>query len=183
MKKLNAKGVDLESLKKGIAEGNIFIYPTDTIYGLGCDATKEEIVEKLKEIKSRDKEKPLSVIAPSFEWISENFIFDYNIKKYLPGAYTLLLKKKNPDFLIWISPNDRIGVRIPANRFTKKIQKSGVPFVTTSVNLAGEPFALKIKDIKQEIIEKVDYVIEEDEQELSGKPSTLIIDGKEMARK
>ncbi len=166
-----------------IIAGKIFIYPTDTLYGLGCDATNETSVNRIKEIKSRDRDKPLSVIAPSVKWITDNFITTQkDISKYLPGPYTLLLKKKDINFLNWISNNDRIGIRIPANKFTEEIQKAGVPFVTTSINLSGEPFALKIEDIKNEIISRVDYVIDSNEK-LSGKPSTLIIDGKELVRK
>lgn len=172
-----------KNLKQEILDGKIFIYPTDTLYGLGCDATNEEAVNKVKEIKSRDRDKPLSIIAPNINWILKNFITtEEEIKKYLPGPYTLLLKKKEINFLNWISPNDRIGIRIPANNFTKNIQESEVPFVTTSVNLSGEPFALKIEEIKKEILEKVDYIIESEEK-LSGKPSTLIIDGKVMERR
>jgi L-threonylcarbamoyladenylate synthase len=167
--------VDSEILK-----GKIFIYPTDTIYGIGCDATNEIAVKKIKQIKSRDGDKPLSVIAPSFEWIENNFIVNLDVKKYLPGPYTLLLKKKDINFLKWISLNDRVGVRIPTNDFTKKIQKSNLPFVTTSVNFSGEPFAISLNDIKKEIRDQVDYLIEG--ENLSGKPSILIIDGLEIKR-
>lgn len=170
-----------KNIKEGILTGKIFIYPTDTIYGLGCDATNEQSVNKIREIKQRDS-KPLSIIAPSFEWIEQNFYFDYDIKQFIPGAYTLLLKKKDPNFLAWISNNDRIGVRIPDHSFTREIQKAGVPFVTTSVNLSGEPFAIDLEDISENIKSQVDYIIISD-QELSGKPSTLIIDGQVMERK
>jgi L-threonylcarbamoyladenylate synthase len=174
--------IDIKNLSKEILAGKLFIYPTDTIYGIGCDATNEASVNKIKEIKGRDKDKPLSIIAPNFKWIEEKFIVDVDLNKYLPGAYTIILKRKNPEFLKWISSNDSIGIRIPANKFTKEIQKAGKPFVTTSVNLSGEPFALKIEDVKKEILEKMDYVIPADEM-LSGRPSTLIINGKEMQRK
>lgn len=174
-----------EDIAKAIREGKIFIYPTDTIYGIGCDAENKESVEKIKEIKGRDN-KPFSVIAPSPTWIEENLVINegLNISKYLPGPYTLILKKKNPNFLNWVSNTGSLGVRIPAHYFTEIIQKAGVPFITTSVNFSGEPFALKIEDIKKEIIDKVDYVIEaEENEELGGKPSTLIINGKEVVRK
>jgi len=170
-----------QNLIQEIKAGKVFIYPTDTIYGIGCDATNENSVNKIKEIKSRDKDKPLSVIAPSLDWIKENFIVDLELQKYLPGPYTIILKKKDPMFLKWISSGDSIGIRIPANDFTRQIQKSGVPFVTTSVNLSGEPFALSLTDINPEIKEKIDYIIETKEK-LSGKPSTLIIQGKEINR-
>jgi L-threonylcarbamoyladenylate synthase len=173
-----------KNFQKEILAGKIFIYPTDTLYGLGCDATNQQAVEKIKEIKSRDRDKPLSIIAPSLNWIKENLLIESNleINKYLPGPYTILLKKKDPNFLSHISNNDSIGVRIPAHPITQEIQKAGVPFVTTSVNLAGEPFATNLKEIKQEITEKVDFIIES-QIPLSGKPSTLIKDGKELERR
>ena len=178
--------MEFEKLKTEILAGKIFIYPTDTIYGLGCDATNTESVEKIKKLKERDREKPLSIIAPSITWIKKNLIIEegLDIKKYLPGPYTLLLKKKDINFMNHVSSNTKLGVRIPNNKFCRDIMKIGIPFITTSVNLSGEPFALKISDINPEILKSVDYIIEaEKESELSGKPSTLIIDGKEMERR
>ncbi len=165
-----------------IKQGKIFIYPTDTIYGLGCDATNEESVEKIKKIKERDRDKPLSIIAPSFEWINQNCHVDVDadLHKYLPGPYTIILKKKDPDFLKHISSTDTIGIRIPDCDFTKQIQEAGVPFISTSVNLSGQPFAKSVNEISQEIKSNVDVIV--DEGELNGKPSTLIIGGKEVER-
>ncbi len=168
-----------KQLNLAVLSGKIFIYPTDTIYGLGCNALLQESVDNIKEIKKRDN-KPFSIIAPSFEWIEENCIVDVELKKYLPGPYTIILKKKNKDFLPGVSDTDSLGVRIPNNAFCKKIQKTGIPFITTSVNLAGEPFAAKISEIKEEIKNKVDIII--DEGELNGMPSTLIVNGKEVKR-
>ena len=71
------------NLIQEILSGKIFIYPTDAIYGLGCNAENIDAVNKIKEIKQRDKDKPLSVIAPSIDWIKENLIVDYNLNKYL----------------------------------------------------------------------------------------------------
>ena len=173
-----------QNLKQEILAGKIFIYPTDTIYGIGCDANNLDSVEKIKQIKERDKDKPLSIIAPNIDWIKENFITNYKeLNNYLPGPFTLLLKKKNPNFLNHVSSNDRIGIRIPNNKFTKYIQEAGVPFITTSVNLSGEPPAIKLEDIPEKIKNKVDFIIESQEENLSGKPSTLIIDGKILERK
>jgi len=171
--------LSIMNLKKEILAGKIFIYPTDTVYGLGCNALDKASVTKLKEIKKRDKEKPVSVIAPSINWIQENCIVDCELKKYLPGQYTLILKKKQESFLSWIS-GETLGVRIPNHEFTRKLQKTGIPFVTTSVNISGEKPANKVEDIPKEILEEVDYVI--DYGELSGKPSTLVIEGKEINR-
>ncbi|VVB78028.1 Threonylcarbamoyl-AMP synthase [uncultured archaeon] len=171
---------DKEKLIRSMQKGKIFIYPTDTIYGIGCNAENKAAVEKIKEIKERDAARPLSLIAPSIGWIKEHLIIDCEIDKYLPGPYTLLLKKKDPKFLSHVSGNEMIGVRIPDHEFTKIIQEANIPFITTSVNLAGEPFITKISDTPPEILEGVDHVI--DYGELNGKPSTFIVGGKEVKR-
>jgi len=170
----------MDKTVKHILEGNIFIYPTDTIYGIGCNAEDKIAVEKIKNIKERDRDKPLSVIAPGFEWIQKNCFVDVDLKKYLPGPYTIILRKKNPVFLNHVSNTEFIGVRIPACNFSQNVKKAGVPFITTSVNISGEPFALNIEDVPKQILDKVDFII--DEGELNGSPSILIKDGKEIKR-
>jgi len=174
---MNEKEI-VEKIKKG----KIFIYPTDTIYGIGCDASNASAVDKVKEIKVRDKDRPLSVIAPSVDWIKEHCIVDsgLNLDNYLPGAYTVILKKKDPEFLKSVSAGDSLGVRIPDSEFCDLIRSSGLAFVTTSVNLSGEPFAVEIEEVSPDILEKVDVVI--DEGRLSGKPSILVMGGKEVER-
>jgi L-threonylcarbamoyladenylate synthase len=174
--------MEIKKLKQEILSGKIFIYPTDTIYGLGCDATNIEAVNKIKEIKGRDRDKPLSVIAPSIEWINEHLIVDVDLNGYLPGPFTIILKKKEASFLDHVAKGETLGVRIPANKFTKEIQYAGVPFITTSVNLSGEPAVHSIKKVKPEIQSKVDHLIYS-KQRMSGKPSTLIINGKPLERK
>ena len=161
-------------------KNEIFIYPTDTIYGLGCDATNKKLVKKTRNIKNRDN-KSFSVIAPSVQWILDNFkVEKFLIEKYLPGPYTLLLEKKDKDFLSSVSDNNFIGIRIPNCKFTKVIQDLKVPVVTTSVNLSGQSPANSINEIDNKIFDKVDIVI--DAGKLSGKPSILIKEGQEIKR-
>ncbi len=167
-------------MREKILAGKVFIYPTDTVYGLGCDAENVDAVEKIRKIKKREKDKPMSVIAPSFDWIKRNLIVDVKMMEYLPGAYTLVLKKKNKDFLKHVSSGDSLGVRIPDCDFTGEIQKSGKPFVTTSVNLSGKKPANSIKDIDKDIICQVDEVI--DAGELGGRVSGLVIGGEVVER-
>jgi L-threonylcarbamoyladenylate synthase len=169
-------GEIFERLKK-----EIFIYPTDTIYGIGCDATDKKLVGEIRKIKKRTK-KPFSVIAPSKKWILKNFKVNKEyLDKYLPGAYTLILEKKKKNFLNWISDNNFVGVRIPLHRFTKVLQKLKFPIVTTSVNISGERFANSVKELDKRILKKVYLII--DGGRLSGKPSTLIKGGKVIKRK
>ena len=171
----------MDNLVENIREGKIFIYPTDTIYGLGCDAFNRGAVERIKEIKGREKDKPLSVIAPSFEWIKENLVVgDLVLEDYLPGKYTLILKKKDKGFLDWVSNEDSLGVRIPKSDFCDRVREVGVPFITTSLNKSGEEPVISVKGVGKRILDNVDIVI--DEGVLNGRPSTLIVDGKEVRR-
>ncbi len=164
-----------------IKHGAVFIYPTDTIYGLGCDAMNGDSVEIIKNLKYLDKDKPMSVIAPSVDWIKEHCVVaDDLLEKYFPGPFTLILKKKDANFMKDVSVNDSLGVRIPDCEFTRFVEKAGVPFITTSVNFAGEPFAVKISDIDAKILDSADIVI--GVGKLDGRPSTLIVDGKEIKR-
>ena len=150
----------------------LFIYPTDTIYGIGCDAENAKLVEKIREIKKNDK-KPFSIIAPSFEYILKNCEVDEKfLRKYLPGKYTLILKKKNKNFLPHVSDTEFIGIRIPDNSFIKLLQKTGKPIITTSVNFSGKKPADKIENVDKEILDKINFVI--DVGKLSGNPSTIV---------
>lgn len=175
--------IKIENLEEDIIEKlktEIFIYPTDTIYGIGCNTLNKTLVNKIRILKGRDN-KPFSIIVPNIEFILKNFetTEDY-IKKYLPGPYTLLLKKKNNNFLSHVSENEYIGIRIPNHKFTKIIENIGIPIITTSVNLSGEKPANSIEEINKVIAKKVPIII--DAGKLSGKPSTLIKDGKEIKR-
>jgi L-threonylcarbamoyladenylate synthase len=151
-----------EEIISAIKAGKIFIYPTDTIYGLGCDATNEEAVKKLREIKNREN-KPFSVIAPGKKWIIESYkVNQLSRLDILPGPYTVILNYRNKNVLSDSVFLDALpGVRIPKNWFTDIISEAGVPFVTTSVNISGEKHMEKLDDISNKISEKVDYCIYE----------------------
>jgi len=137
-------------LVKEIKAGKVFVYPTDTIYGLGCDATNEESVERIKKIKKRSN-KPFSIIAPSKEWILDNYEVNKSYIQNLPGPYTLILKKKNS--------TETTGIRIPSHPLTPLIQKSNVPFITTSVNISGEKPITNIREIPLKIKRNIDFII------------------------
>jgi L-threonylcarbamoyladenylate synthase len=128
-----------------------------------------------------ETKKPFSVIAPSIKWIKQNLIIDVELEKYLPGPYTIILKKKKFKFMDWVSNTDSLGIRIPDNDFCRKVQKSGVPFITTSINLSGQPSINNIKKIPKKILNSIDIIIKG--KDLTGNPSTLIIEGKEVERK
>lgn len=154
-------------------EGHIFVYPTDTIYGIGCDATNKEAVAKIREAKDR-AENPFSVIAPSKQWILDNCEISEGALNSLPGQVTLIVRLKNKDAIADnVSPGlDTVGVRIPKHWISDFVQGYEKPVVTTSVNKQGEQFITQIEDISSDIKGKIDFAI--NEGEIKGRPSTII---------
>jgi L-threonylcarbamoyladenylate synthase len=158
-----------------IKKGKIFIHPTDTLYGIGCDASNSDSVKKLFEIKKRPN-KPFLFIVPSIDWIYKNCIFNKNnfSKFNLPGPYSFIVKIKNINLVSnkVLSERNKIGIRFPDCLFRKIVEKANMPFVSTSLNFSGEPPILDLEDIPKEILDKVDYIINTNEY-LLGKPSEL----------
>ena len=165
-----------DKLIESISDGAVFIYPTDTIYGIGCDAANSDSVKKIRKLKSRTKN-PFSVIAPSLDWIKENCIVTKEGEdwlKKLPGPYTLIFKLKNKKCVTKsVNPGlDTLGVRIPNHWISKIISESEVPFVTTSVNKGGEDYMTSLEDIDRSISNEVDFLIYEGKKE--GNPSKIV---------
>ncbi len=156
-----------ERIVSWVLEGKVFIYPTDTVYGLGCDATNESAVQRIREIKGSTK--PFSVVAPSKQWIRKYCRYGKELEK-LPGPYTFLYTSTAQ-----VACNNHsgiLGIRLPAHPFTAYIAQAGVPFVTTSVNRTGERPIQQIQDVPQEILQKVDIIV--NVGPIRGKPSTII---------
>jgi len=158
-----------------IENKTVFIYPTDTVYGIGCNATNKEAVNKIRDIKQRPTS-PFSVIAPSKEWIEENCIVNQNAKEWvkrLPGPYTLILKIKKETVADNISPGlDTLGIRIPDHWFSNFVFEIDIPIVTTSANKTGENPMSSIEDLDTDIKSKVDFIVYEGEKK--GQSSKII---------
>jgi L-threonylcarbamoyladenylate synthase len=149
--------------------GSIFVYPTDTVYGIGCNALISESVKKIRKIKKSAH--PFSVIAPSSQWILNNLdVESRKSLKVLPGPYTLIFRKKEPFFLRDVSPFPTLGVRIPAHPITKIVRDIGIPFVTTSANLSGKQAIRKASEAKK--FKGINFII--DGGILANSPSIVI---------
>jgi len=158
---------------KRIKSGQVFVYPTDTIYGLGCDARNERAVEKIRKIKKRH-DKPFSILVPSIEWILRNCEIDEKWLEKLPGPYTFILKLKNKNC---VAKNVNIGmktvgVRFPNHWISEFFQYIKIPIITTSVNLSGEKYMISINDLDERINSQVDFMIYEGIKE--GSPSHVV---------
>ena len=160
-------------IRDEIESGAVFVYPTDTIYGIGCNALDSFAVKQIRKIKGRD-EKPFSVIAPSKEWIVNNCIVEKAHKKYLdklPGKYTLIFKMKNRAVCPEVS-KATLGVRIPKHWFSDLVKELDFPVVTTSVNATGKNPINDLSKIDKRMQKQIDFAI--DEGKLVSKPSTVV---------
>ena len=168
---------DVDFYMKEAKVWKTFVYPTDTVYGIGGICT-QEVMQNICNIKKRTINKHFSVIAPDISWIKDNFIvwdhFENTLKKLLNkyNWITMLAIKKQDNFLPWISTNNKIGLRILKHPFQDFIYKLWVPFLTTSANISWSDSQWNIKTISDTILSKVDYSI--DWWQLLGKPSTII---------
>lgn len=167
--------VEKRALIQSILDGAIFVYPTDTIYGIGCNALKSESVKKIRNIKER-AQNPFSVIAPSKQWIFDNCFASEEAMKWiekLPGPYTLILKARNNAVAKEVNLNlSTLGIRIPDHWFSSFVSKLEVPVVTTSANKASDDFMTSLDDLDMDIKSSVDFIIYEGEKK--GKPSKII---------
>lgn len=165
-----------DELKRRIKDGAIFIHPTDTIYGIGCDATNEAAVKKVREIKKRNST-PFSVIAPTKEWILTHSDIPDSYHEHLgelPGPVTIItkLKEKN-DLSECINPKlNTLGMRMPNHWIMELVQELGRPIITTSANIRGEDFMTSLENLNPHIKAKMDFIIYEGEKE--GTPSKII---------
>jgi L-threonylcarbamoyladenylate synthase len=159
-----------EIIKK-IKDGAIFIHPSDTIYGIGCNALDEKAVKKLREIKERP-DTPLSVWVPSMEWVEKNCVESDRIEK-LPGPYTLIVEVKvNNAVAKNVGKGNTLGIRFPEHWFSEIVQKLGLPIVTTSANKTGQSFMTNLENLDPDIEKQVDFMIYEGEKK--ARPSKII---------
>ena len=157
-------------------ENSVFIHPTDTIYGLGCNATNKKLVQRIRDMKKRP-DQPFSIIAPSKKWIYQNCNVTRQGAQWvekLPGPYTLILNLKNKDAVASNVNNNlpTIGIRIPKHWFSEIVYELGFPVVTTSANVSGDDFMTSIENLNNDIKHKVDFILYEGEKRAN--PSQLI---------
>ena len=148
-----------------LRQGGVIIYPTDTIYGVGCDIFNRKGIKKIQQIKQRDARKPFSFICSDLAEVANyaqvsNFAFKI-MKRHLPGPFTFVLEasKVVPDSLC--TKQKTVGIRIPDNVICQAIVKElGHPLVTTSANLSGEETLQDPLLIEDSMGRLVDFVVD-----------------------
>lgn len=151
-----------EAALAAITAGGLVIYPTDTLYGIGCDATNADAVKKLRSLKKRDSAKPLSILVSDFAMLLQYCNVSPEQEKVLhallPGPYTFILPLKQR---LPVSESLEVGIRVPEHAFMRAVSKSaGVPIVTTSANLSGEKGADRLSGVAREILDGADLAID-----------------------
>jgi len=165
---------------KVLQEGGIILYPTDTIWGIGCDATNTDAIQKIYRLKQRDEAKSMIILLDT-----ENKLESY-ISEVNPLAYDLIEYAENPLTLIMpgaknlstaiISSDGSVGIRIAKHPFCEQlIQRLRKPLVSTSANLSGKASPQYFSQIDDDIINGVDYVVDIDQHDKEIKtPSTIM---------
>lgn len=161
---MNNLEIEVSKCCELLEQGKVILYPTDTIWGIGCDATNPKAVEKIFEIKERSKGKSLIVLVDSIEMLK-----DY-VKNFPPIAPDIIRAAKNPLSVIYseskglaknVSADSSICIRVVDNDFCKAlIHKLGRPITSTSANLAGDAAPSIFAEITEQIKSSVDYVVQ-----------------------
>ena len=161
---MNNLEIEVSKCCELLEQGKVILYPTDTIWGIGCDATNPKAVEKIFESKERSKGKSLIVLVDSIEMLK-----DY-VKNFPPIAPDIIRAAKNPLSVIYseskglaknVSADSSICIRVVDNDFCKAlIHKLGRPITSTSANLAGDAAPSIFAEITEQIKSSVDYVVQ-----------------------
>lgn len=171
---------DINSSLETLRSGGLILYPTDTIWGIGCDATNPDAVEKIFALKGRDKGKSLIILLGN-----DNQLSSY-VREVPEVAYELIEATDKPLTIIYsnaknlaenvVADDGSIGIRIVNHPFCEQLlQRFRKPIVSTSANISGDPTARNFSEISEEIINGVDYVVKFGQQELAnGTASTIM---------
>lgn len=172
---------DIKKCIETLNNGGVILYPTDTIWGLGCDATNINAVERIYKIKQRTDSKSLIVLLENIKQLR-----DY-VELIPPDAIELIMQNKQPTTIIYqraknlasnvIAADGSIGIRLPNDDFCQNILKRlGKPLVSTSANISAMPPPQNFSEIDSQIIKSVDYVVQWRQDDLTkSSPSAIIL--------
>lgn len=166
----------LEVLKNG----GVILYPTDTVWGLGCDATNAEAVAKINEIKGRAADKSLIVLLDTDNKL-QSYVNDipevaYDLIEYAEKPLTVVFSNAKNLAANVINADGSVGIRIPKHDFCQQlIQRFRKPIVSTSANVSGQPTPKFFDEISDEIKDAVAYIVDlEQENSTPKQPSTIV---------
>ncbi|NND63743.1 MAG: threonylcarbamoyl-AMP synthase [Flavobacteriaceae bacterium] len=162
-----------------LKRGGLILYPTDTVWGIGCDSTNEEAIEKVYQLKQRQESKALICLVSDFKMLNQ-FVEDvpevaYDILKYAAKPTTIIYDDPIRIAENLIAEDNSLAIRVVQDDFCKKlIRKFRRPIVSTSANISGAKTPNSFKEIAPEILEGVDYVVNLHRNKKGAKPSAII---------
>ena len=183
--KINSVSPDRDIFKKigdVIRKGGVILYPTDTVYGLGCDPFSCDAVERILALKGRVPDKGVLVLIPSYEWLFRiaGEVSQGRLdlcRSWWPGPVTCLFEAAPELPEILTGTGGKIGVRMPDSKFLLGCMNSTPgPLVSTSANFAGEPPASRFSAVNSRILEGVDLSIEDTLDSMSERKASTVVD-------
>lgn len=171
---------DIKNACKIMMQGGIILYPTDTIWGIGCDATNEEAVRKVYEIKQRSDSKAMLVLTDSFTKV--NFYVDdlpdvaYDLVDLATKPLTIIYSKARNLAPNLLAEDGSVGIRVTSEMFSQALcRQFRKAIVSTSANVSGQPSPTCFADISDDIKQKMDYIVKYKQDDASpAKPSSII---------
>ncbi|UGU16737.1 threonylcarbamoyl-AMP synthase [Sinomicrobium kalidii] len=172
----------IEEINNAIAtlnKGGLLLYPTDTVWGIGCDATNADAVAKVYQLKRRPDAKALICL------VSDEAMLERHIPEIADVAYDVIDLATKPTTIIYDNPtgvaknlvaeDNTLAIRVASDEFCRKlIRKFGKPLVSTSANISGMPTPQSYTEISDEILKGVDYIVNLHREKKGGQPSSII---------
>lgn len=170
---------EIENALAVLKKGGTILYPTDTVWGIGCDATNARAIEKVFALKRRDEKKALISL------VSDLKMLEQHVEEVPEAAYDILKFADKPTTIIYDKPirvaenlvaeDDTLAIRVTSDTFCQQlIRKMRRPLVSTSANISGEETPGSFDQISPEIINGVDYVVKLHQNKKTSKPSSII---------
>jgi L-threonylcarbamoyladenylate synthase len=171
---------DIHSCLSTLQKGGLILYPTDTVWGIGCDATNEEAVAKIFALKNRVDTKAMIILVAD-EALLSHYVVDNNVQifDYIKGIHkptTVIYQQAKNLAKNLVAADGSVAIRITKDAFCKDLMKDfGKPIVSTSANISGYPTPLCFADISLDIKEGVDYVVKHRQDETNLQmPSSIV---------
>ena len=170
---------EIENTITTLKRGGLILYPTDTVWGIGCDATNADAIDKIFALKQREDSKSMLCLVSDFkmlqQYVEEVPEVAYDILKYAQKATTIIYDRPLRVAENIIAEDDTLGIRVVRDPFCGKlIKKFKKPIVSTSANISGVPHPKNFKEISKAILEGVDYVVNLPLKNKNAKPSSII---------
>ncbi|WP_127845099.1 L-threonylcarbamoyladenylate synthase [Psychroflexus aestuariivivens] len=177
---------EIQNAIQTLKRGGLILYPTDTVWGIGCDATNADAIDKVFALKQRSEKKSLICLVSDFkmlnQYVEEVPEVAYDILKYADQPTTIIYQNPIRVATNLIAEDDTLAIRVVNDKFAKSLlRKYKKPIVSTSANISGQPTPKNFDEISDEILKGVDYVVNLQKSKKSAKPSTIIkldLDGK-----